>query len=96
MSFLQLGKSSGKDSISIAVNVASKMMITNGMTLKFTLEEICNNISQDNCGSRAQSRRFNHLDHDLEWNGRTHSLKVPVVHLEVFSQEIQENFKKGD
>ena len=94
-SFLQLGKCSGKDSISVAVDVASKLMISKGMTLKFTLDDLRDNISLNKCGSRGQSRKFHQLDEDFEWNGRTHALKVPVVYLEVFTDDIQENLKKG-
>ena len=94
-SFLQLGKCSGKDSISIAVDVASKLMISNGMTLKFTLDDLRDNITLNKCGSRGQSRKFHQLDEDLEWNGRTHALKVPVVYLKVFTDDIQDDLKQG-
>ena len=39
-SFLQVEKLEGKNSISIAVEVVSKLMTAKGLTVKFTLEEL--------------------------------------------------------
>ena len=89
-SFLQLGKTGGKDSISIAVEVASKLMTVNGFTLKLTQEELRDSIAENKCGStKPQSCKFHQLDAYGKWNGETHALKVPVVHLDVFPQDIQ-------
>ena len=33
------------------MDVASKMMTDNGMTLKFTMEDLQDSISQNNCGA---------------------------------------------
>ena len=87
-SFLQIGKCSGKDSISIAVDVASNLMTKKGLTI---LEELRDNISDMQCGLKAQTRRFHQLDDDLKWNLKFHSLKVPVVYLDAFSDETRDN-----
>ena len=79
--FLQLGKNNGQDSISIAVDVASRLMNKQGLTLKFTLEELRDNITQYKCGVRGQSRRFHQLQENLSWTGKTTQLKVPVIHI---------------
>ena len=70
-------------------------MIAYGLTMKFTLEELRDNISNSDCGVRGQSRKFHQFDDDLNWNGRTHHLKVPVVYLEVFCDDIQTRLIKG-
>jgi len=86
-----LGKTHGQDSISVAVDVASKLMNKKGLTLKFTLEELHDNISQYKCGVRGQSHRFHQLEPDLAWNGKTTQLKVPVIHLRVFPDYVQDD-----
>ena len=85
--FLQLGKNDGKNSIAIAVDVAIKLMRQNGLTPKFTVEELRDNITQQSCGVRGQGRKFNQLDSNLIWTGKTIQLKVPVIHLSVFCNE---------
>ena len=60
-----------------------------GLTLKFTLEELRDNITQYKCGVRGQCRRFYQLDKELMWNGKTTQLKVPVVHLKTFPDHVQ-------
>ena len=57
--FLQCGRSAGKESISIAVDVATNLMAKKGITPKFTLDDLRDSITQHECGARAQSRRFN-------------------------------------
>ena len=88
--FMQLGKTSGKSSISIAVDVTTNLMIMKGITPKFTLDELRDNITQYNCGTRGQSRKFHQLDRELNWHGSTISLKVPVVQLNVFPEDTQQ------
>ena len=61
-----------------------------GLILKFTLEELRDSITQYKCGVRGQSRRFHQLDNDLAWNGKTTSLKVPVIHLKIFPNHVQD------
>jgi len=82
--FLQLGKNAGKDSISVAVDVATDLMDKKGITPKFTIDELRDMVSQCNCSARGQSRTFHQLDRQLEWFGDTISIKVPVIHLPVF------------
>ena len=88
--FMQLGKNAGKSSISVAVDVATNMMMQKGITPKFTLDELRDNITQYNCGTRGQSRRFHQLDRELNWHGSTVALKVPVIHLSVFPEDVQQ------
>jgi len=83
-----VGKQSGQDSISVAVDVATNLMQIKGITAKFTLDELRDNISTDKCGCRGQSRRFNILESN-QWNGKTKYLKVPVIHLSVFTPDIR-------
>jgi len=72
------------------------MMEAYSMTLKFTLQELQDNISRDSCGDRGQSRKFNFLvDENLKWTGQTYSLKAPVILLEAFSDAIQIDLVKG-
>lgn len=87
-SFLQVGKHSGQESISVAVDVAVDLMEKKGITAKFTLQELRDNITQHKCGCRGQSRKFNELD-NTQWNGKSKSLKVPVIHLNAFSPDIR-------
>lgn len=94
-SFLQVEKLEGKNSISIAVEVVSKLMTAKGLTVKFTLEELRDNIAENKCGTKAQSRKFYQLDQYGKWNGETHALKVPVDHLDVFPKDIQTDLIKG-
>ena len=77
------------------MEVASKLMTVKGVTLKFTQEHLRDNITENKCGAKAQSRKFYQLDEHLKWNGETHALKVPVVHLDVFPQDIQIELIKG-
>ena len=72
----------------MAVDVATNLMQKKGITAKFTLEELRDNITQYKCGCRGQSRKFNELD-KTGWNGKTKSLKVPVIHLSAFSPDIR-------
>lgn len=60
-----------------------------GMTPKFTAQDLKDNISQMECGVRAQSRTFHKLTDDFQWTGETANHKVPVMHLSVFPLEIQ-------
>ena len=71
----------------MAVDVATNLMQKRGIKAKFTLEELRDNITQYKCGCSGQSRRFNELD-NTQWNGKTKSLKVPVIHLSAFSSKI--------
>ena len=87
--FLQLGKCSRKDSISIAIDVGTKLMASCNITPKFTLQELRDNITHYSCGQRGQSRKFHQLDRNLEWDGTTVALKVPVIHLEVFPDDVR-------
>lgn len=52
---MQLGKTSGRSSVSIAVDVAMNLM---GITPKFTLDKLWDNITQYNCGTWGQCRKF--------------------------------------
>ena len=65
-----------------------------GLTLKFTLEELRDHITQYKCGVRGQSRRFYQLEQDLTWNGKTTQLKVPVIHLRIFPDHVQNDLIK--
>ena len=47
-------------------------------------------ITQYNCGIRGQSCKFHQLDWELNWHGSTISLKVLVVQLSVFPEDIQQ------
>ena len=87
--FLQLGKNAGKDSSSVAVDVATDWMEKKGITPKFTIDELRDMVSQSKCGVRGQSRTFHKLDRNLQWSGDTISIKVPVIHLQVFPEEVQ-------
>ena len=44
--FLQLGKNAGKDSIRVAVNVATDLMKKKGITTKFTADDLRDMVSQ--------------------------------------------------
>ena len=77
------------------MEIVSKLMVVNGLTVKFTQEELRDNISEKNCGTKAQSRKFNQLNEHWKWNGNTHALKVPIVHLDVFAKDIQIELIKG-
>ena len=83
--FLQFGKNAGKDSNSVAVDVATDLMMKKGITPKFTLDELRDNISEHKCGARGQSCKFHQLD--LDSNGATVQLKVPVIYLSVFPKD---------
>ena len=87
--FLQLGKTAGRESISVVVDVATSLMDTKGITPKFTIDELRDMVSQYNCGTRGQSRTFHQLNHQLEWNGEILSIKVPVIHLQVFPEDLR-------
>ena len=56
--FLQVGKHAGLDSISVAVDVATNMMSKRGVTAKFTIDELRDNITKYQCGCRGQSRKI--------------------------------------
>ena len=64
-------------------------MVRNGITPKFTLNEIRDNISLYKCGTRAQSRRFYKLDENMEWTGDIVALKSPVIHVSVFPEDVR-------
>jgi hypothetical protein len=70
-------------------------MIKNNITPKFTLEGLRDNITSYKCGSRGQSRRFHKLDKDYAWTGEMISLKVPVVHLSIFPDEIGKSLARS-
>lgn len=93
--FLQLGKNAGKDSISVAVDVATELMEKKGITPKFTTDELRDMISQSKCGTRGQSRTFHKLDRTLQWSGETISIKVPVIHLQVFPEKVRLTLAKS-
>ena len=84
---MQLGKNDGKNSIAIAVDVATGLMKKYNLTPKFTLEELQDKVSHQKCGLRGQSRRFYQLNKDFAWTGKKVQLKVPVVQLAVFTEE---------
>ena len=88
-SFLQLGTNDRKESISLAVDVATNLMRRKSITPKFTIDELRDCITTFKCGSRVQSRRFHQLDCDFMWTGLTVSLKVPVIHLHVFPTDVR-------
>ena len=69
--FLQLGKNAGKDSISVAVDVATDLMEKKSITPKFTTDEL-RDMSQSKCGARGQSRTFHKLDQNLQLSGGHH------------------------
>lgn len=77
------------------MEVASKLMTVKGLTIKFTQEELRDSITEDKCGTKAQSHKFYQLDQYGKWNRETHALKVPVVHLDVFPKDIQADLIKG-
>ena len=83
---MQLGKQSGRESISVAVEVATKLMSCKGITPIFSLNDFRDNIPTD-CGVRSQSRVFTRLNQDNIPNGKI-SIKVPVVHSIVFPPKI--------
>lgn len=93
--FLQLGRNAGKPSISVAVDVATDLMVKKGITPKFTLDDLRDNITHYNCGARGQSRKFHQLDRNLEWLGSTVALKVPVIHLHAFPKDVQLTLAKS-
>ncbi len=64
----------------MAVDVAAQLMKNKGITPKFTLIELRDNITEHDCGHRGQSRKFNQLDRNLKFSGAKVSLKVPVIH----------------
>ena len=64
-------------------------MAKKSITSKFTIDELRDNITQQKCGARSQSRRFHKLDRDLKWTGQTASAKVPVIRLGVFPEDLQ-------
>ncbi len=64
-------------------------MKNKGITPKFTLIELRDNITEYNCGHRGQSCKFNQLDRNLKCSGAKVSLKVPVIHLHIFQEEEQ-------
>lgn len=45
------------------------LMVKKGITLKFTLEEVRDKITANQCGFRGQSRRFHKLDDNDERTG---------------------------
>ena len=55
---------------------------------------ISETISKGECGTRGQSRRFTELDREFQPTGRTLSLKVPVVHLSTFPEDMRSPFVK--
>ena len=52
-------------------------------------------ISQSKSGTSGQSRTFHKLDWNLQWSGDTISIKVPVIHLQVFPEEVQLTLAKS-
>ena len=82
--FLQLGKNAGKDSISVAVDVATELMEKKGIIPKFTTDKMRDMVSQSKCGARGL-----HVDRNLQWSGDTISIKLPMIHLQVFPEEVQ-------
>ena len=75
--------------------MASKLINKKGLTLKFTLEELRDNISQYKCGVRGQTLRFHQLEQDLSWTGKRTQLKVPVIHMRIFPDHIQDDLIKS-
>ena len=76
---------SGKPSVAISMDVMSEYMIKNGITPGFAVRD---NISEQQCGSRAQTRVFNKLDHGQVYTGEKVCIKAPVIELDVFPSEI--------
>ena len=70
--------------ISVAVDVASNLMMKR-VVIKFTLEELRDNISKHQCGCRGQSWKFNSLNKNLKWKKEFKHLKVPVINLNAFT-----------
>lgn len=93
--FLQLGTNAGKHSIGIAMDVATKLMVAHNITPKFTLSDLRDAITKDQCGLRSQSRRFYQLDNNFQWGGKVVSLKVPVVQLQAFPPTNRINLAKS-
>ena len=77
------------------MDVAAGLMLKKGITPKFTLDDLRDNITQYNCGARAQSRRFHQLDRELEWCGDTVALKVPEIHLSVFPEDVRQTLARS-
>ena len=69
--------------------MAVQLMANKGITSKFTIGDLRDNITQFQCGVRSQCRRFYQLDRDLNWTGKLVGLKVPVVYLSVFPDHIR-------
>ena len=44
-----------ENSISVAIDVAADLMANNGITSKFTLDELGDSITYYNCGAQGQS-----------------------------------------
>ena len=79
---MQIGTHAREDSISVAVDVATNLMVKTGVIVKFTVEELRDNISKYQCGCKGQSCKFNSLDKHLKWKKKkTKSLKLPIVQL---------------
>ena len=55
-------------------------MKKHGITPKFTVHDLKDNISQMECGVRGQSRTFHKLADDFQWTGEITSHEVPVMH----------------
>ena len=72
----------------MADDVSTSLIVKKAITHKFMLDELRDNITLYSCGSRGQSRRFHQLDRELEWNGSTLALKVPVVNLQLFPADV--------
>ena len=81
--FLQLGKNAGKDSISVPVDVATELMEKKGITPKFTTDKLRDMVPQSKCSARGL-----HVDRNLQWSGDTISIKVPMIHLQMFPEEV--------
>ena len=73
----------------MAVDVATDLMEKKDITPKFTTDELSDMVSQSKCSARGQSHTFHKLDRNLQWSGDTISIKVPVIHLQVFPDEVQ-------
>lgn len=70
------------------MEVATNLMVKKNVTPKFTITELRDAITQFKCGVRGQSRPFYQLDQQLMWSGSSISIKVPVIHLDVFPPQI--------
>ena len=92
--FLQLGKQNGKPSVAIAVDICARLMQRAGMTAKFGLADLRDNISADKCGVRAQVRTFFQLEENGVWLGEVCRIKVPVVHLSAFPDLVAKTLSK--